>query len=115
MWPFNPKMYDNSRPAAWPHKRGPPNGPLVINFKWRNPADDDFWMDKVRATTKALRDEAVNQRVATKKTPIYYNLALDGTPARSIYQENTDDLASIRAKYDPGKIMNRTGGFRVGK
>ena len=113
IWPFNPKMYDNSKPAAWPHKQGEPNGPLVINFKWRNPADDDFWMDKVRATTEALREEAINQGVATQKTPIYYNLALDGTSAESIYQENTAQLASIRAKYDPRQTMNRTGGFRV--
>jgi hypothetical protein len=113
MWPFNPNMYNNSTPAAWPHKQGEPNGPLVINFKWRNAADDDFWMDNVRATTEALREEAINQSVATQNTPIYYNLALDGTPAESIYQENTAQLASIRAKYDPNKTMNRTGGFRV--
>jgi len=113
IWPFNPKMYDHSKDAAWPHRAGAPNGPLVINFKWRNPADDDFWMGKVRATTNALRDEAIKQGVATPKTPVYYNLALDGTPARSIYQENTDRLISIRDKYDPRKTMNRTGGFRV--
>jgi hypothetical protein len=113
IWPFNPAMYDNSKPAAWPHERGKPNGPLVINFKWRNQADDLFWMGNVRAITDTLRKESFEQDVATPKTPIYYNLALDGTPVEDIYQEHTAELALIRTKYDPGNVMNRTGGFRV--
>lgn len=113
IWPFLPTIFDNSPPSAWPHTKGHSNGPLVINFKWLNEADDSFWLQAIETTTNALRELALEQGCTTPDAPVYYNLALDQTPVSDIYRENLDQLVAFRQQYDPSNVMNRTGGFRI--
>ena len=113
IWPFLPSMYDHSPRCAWPHTAGEPNGPLVINFKWTDATFDQYWYDAIKNVTEELTKEAVNQNVTTSKTPQYYNLSLDETHVGKIYHDNLKELEGIRAKYDPNKVMDRTGGFRI--
>jgi hypothetical protein len=113
IWPFLRTMFDHSSDAAWPHFPGQPNGPLVINFKWLDSDDDLFWLDGIKAVTLVLKQAALLQHLTTDTTPMYYNLSLDGTSTSDIYQGHKDKLALIRSRYDPCKVMDRTGGFRI--
>jgi hypothetical protein len=107
-------MYDHSPRCAWPHKAGEPNGPLVINFKWTDVEFDAYWYDAIKHVTEELKAEAWRQGVTyPKTTPQYYNLSLDETHVGKIYQDNLKELRGIRARYDPNRVMDRTGGFRI--
>jgi hypothetical protein len=37
----------------------------------------------------------------------------DITSVEQIYRGNLSKLSALRAKYDPGNVMGRTGGFRI--
>jgi FAD/FMN-containing dehydrogenase len=106
-------MFDNSTDAGWPHLKGQPNGPLVINFKWEGEENDEFWLDKISTMTDTLRELAIAEGCSTNDTPFYLNLALETVTVYEIYRENLDKLTALRRKYDPSNVMNRTGGFRI--
>lgn len=113
IWPFLPTIFDNSPPSAWPHTKGNPSGPLVINFKWEDEADDLFWLAAIEKMTIALRALALEQGCTTLDAADYYNLSLDKISASDIYRRNMGQLIALRQKYDPSNVMNRTGGFRI--
>ncbi|KAJ7808546.1 hypothetical protein B0H14DRAFT_1512305 [Mycena olivaceomarginata] len=46
-WPFNPSLFDNSKDCAWPHVKGSPNTPLVLNFKWQGEKNDAYWLPMI--------------------------------------------------------------------
>ena len=47
--------------------------------------------------------------------PVDTNTAfVEDTQVSDIYEENYPQLVDIRKKIDPYKVMNRTGGFRIG-
>lgn len=113
IWPFLPSIFDNSPPSAWPRTKGQANGPLVINFKWVDEANDSFWLDAIETVTTVLHELALLEGCTTIDTPVYYNLALEDVPPSSIYRGNMEKLIGLRHEYDPSSLMNRTGGFRI--
>jgi hypothetical protein len=104
-------MFDNSSPAAWPHIKGRPSGPLVINFKWEK--NDSFWLPAIEKVTADIREVALKEECTTPKTPYYYNLSLDNVTTSDIYRGHLPKLKHLREKYDPNKVMDHTGGFRI--
>jgi hypothetical protein len=113
IWPFLPTIFDNSPPSAWPHTKGNPSMPLVLNFKWQDKGNDKFWLDAIEAMTSELRTLALEQGCTTPDTAEYYNLSLDNVTTSDIYRGNMDRLIALRQKYDLHKVMDRTGGFRI--
>jgi hypothetical protein len=112
-WPFNPSLFDNSKDCAWPHVKGSPNTPLVLNFKWQGEKNDAYWLPMIEKITSQLTAAAIEFGCAVADAPVYYNLAADGVAVASIYQGNLDKLSSIRQKWDSTQVMDRTGGFRI--
>jgi hypothetical protein len=113
IWPFVSTIFDNSPSSAWPHTKGNPSGPLVINFKWEGQDNDNFWLSAIEAITDGLATIAVEQGCSTDDAAQYYNLSLDNVTASDIYRGNYTQLQAVRQKYDPENIMGRTGGFRI--
>jgi hypothetical protein len=115
VWPFIKGMFDNSRPAAWIHEPGNPNGPLIVQFQWEGKGNDEFWIRQMKTTLSAIHKVAVKEGCVTKDPPlpVYLNTALEDTPVKDIYQGNLDDLGKLRSIYDPHNVMGLTGGFRI--
>ncbi|KAJ7897316.1 hypothetical protein B0H14DRAFT_3425347 [Mycena olivaceomarginata] len=97
-WPFNPSLFDNSKDCAWPHVKGSPNTPLVLNFKWQGEENDAYWLPMIEKITSQLTAAAIEFGCAVADAPVYYNLAADSVAVASIYQGNLDKLSSIRQK-----------------
>ncbi|KAF8161974.1 hypothetical protein K438DRAFT_2070465 [Mycena galopus ATCC 62051] len=112
-WPFNPRLFHNSKDCAWPHVKGSPNTPLVLNFKWQGEENDAFWLRTIEKITSGLRQSAIAHGCAVAGAPVYNNLAVEDVTVADIYQGNLGKLSSIRQKWDSTKVMDRTGGFRI--
>jgi len=63
--------------------------------------------DTKAAIVKAAENEGQN----LSNIYSYPNYALSTDSLDSIYGPNVDRLRKLAAKYDPGKVMTRTGGF----
>ena len=63
--------------------------------------------DTKAAIVKAAENEGQN----LSNIYSYPNYALATDSLESIYGPNVDRLRKLAAKYDPGKVMTRTGGF----
>jgi hypothetical protein len=113
IWPFLPTIFDNSPQCAWPHTKGKPSTPLVINFKWLGAENDAFWLAAIEKMTADLRALALIEGCTTMDAAQYYNLSLDNVTATEIYRGNMDRLVALRKKFDPSNVMSRTGGFRI--
>ncbi|KAJ7454298.1 hypothetical protein B0H11DRAFT_2287945 [Mycena galericulata] len=112
-WPFDLSLFDNSKDCAWPHVKGSPNTPLVLNFKWKGEDNDAYWLPMIENITSRLRQSAITLGCAVAGAPVYNNLAMEDVTVADIYRGNLDKLSSIRHKWDSAKIMDRTGGFRI--
>ena len=111
--PYNARIFENSPPSAWPREADKPNFALPIRCRWSDAKNDEFWLDRLRDITKEIQKIALAERCTTPETPVYYNLALDGTDVADIYRGNLTALEQIRKQVDPKNVMNRTGGFRI--
>jgi len=112
-WPFLPSMFDNSTPAAWPHKKGQPNGPLIVCFQWEGENNDAYWIGLLMQILQSIQKVAKQEGCTHDQLPVYCNTSLADTPVENIYKNNLWKLRRIRAKYDPNEMMSRAGGFRI--
>lgn len=114
VWPFLPSMFDNSVDSAWPHKKGSPNGPLVVIFTWEGKENDSVWIKQLKTALDEIRRTALQEGCTTPDAPVYYNTCLsEVTRPEDIYRHNLPDLSAIRKIYDPDDVMSLTGGFRI--
>ncbi|KAG0701510.1 hypothetical protein DFH29DRAFT_555526 [Suillus ampliporus] len=113
IWPFMPCMFDSSSPAAWPHKEGQPNGPLLVCFQWEGENNDKYWIELTKQILQSIRKVAKQEGCTNDELPSYCNTSLADTPVQDIYKNNLSKLKKIRAKYDPNDVMGRAGGFRI--
>ncbi|KIJ12388.1 hypothetical protein PAXINDRAFT_171197 [Paxillus involutus ATCC 200175] len=115
IWPFTKTMFDNSTPSAWPHTKGEPNGPILAYFLWEGADNDKFWIETMKKTLQAIERKVRKVRGPdAKELPVYMNTTLDSTTTpEDIWGENLVRLGELRRKFDPGLVMNLTGGFRI--
>ncbi|KAH7920995.1 FAD-binding domain-containing protein [Leucogyrophana mollusca] len=113
LWPFLPTIYDHSSGGAWPHDKGYPYTPLLVYYLWEEDADDKFWIKHMKDAIKRIHDVAIAQGCSKADAPIYCNITLEDTPVSDIYRGNLERLKSIRAMYDPGRVMDLAGGFKI--
>ncbi|KAJ6614360.1 hypothetical protein B0H10DRAFT_2436007 [Mycena sp. CBHHK59/15] len=113
VWPFLPSIFDNSTPAAWPHKKGKAFGPLLAYFLWEGKAEDQFWLGRMQTALDSVREVAVREGCAAENAPTYSNNSLEYTPVEDIYRGELKGLSALRAKYDPTDVMGRAGGFKI--
>ncbi|KAH8995907.1 hypothetical protein EDB92DRAFT_1814381 [Lactarius akahatsu] len=114
IWPFLPTMFDRSVDSAWPHRRGEPNGPLVVYFMWEGTENDEVWINQMMTALDHIHRIALEEKCTTPSAPVYCNTTLeDVTTPEQIYRDNLDRLSALRISYDPDNVMGRTGGFRI--
>ncbi|KDQ05818.1 hypothetical protein BOTBODRAFT_122239 [Botryobasidium botryosum FD-172 SS1] len=112
--PFLPSYFNNSKGGAYPHDPDHPLMPLHMTFSWKNPAEDQAFIDASKAVAKAIFDLAVSegQDIDEEKQIQYGNYALADTPLERVYGRNVERLRGIKREYDPGDVMSLAGGFR---
>jgi hypothetical protein len=113
IWPFLPSMFDTSTSAAWPHKKGQPNGPLLVCLQWEGESNDKFWIGLIKQILQSIQKVAEAEGCTNGDLPKYCNTSLADVPVKDIYKNHLPKLMAIRAKYDPHDMMGRTGGFRI--
>lgn len=114
IWPFTKSMFDKSTPAAWPHKRGEPNGPILVYFIWEGVENDEFWISQMNKALDAILTKVRKSRGGQEDLPVYLNTTLSSrTSVHDIYRENLGRLMDLRKRYDPELVMNRAGGFSI--
>ncbi|KAL9932178.1 hypothetical protein V8E36_008950 [Tilletia maclaganii] len=104
------KSYPAASSTAWPHDKL--ISPLNLDFAWPTGLSDGIFYDAIRKSTKAIQDAAIAQGQDLSGRYQYPNYALYDTPFEEIYGPNLPRLIKIAAKYDPGKVMTRAGGFQ---
>ncbi|KAF9475882.1 hypothetical protein BDN70DRAFT_935519 [Pholiota conissans] len=112
-WPFLPNIFDNSTPAAWPHKKGEAVSPLLAFYTWENEKDDDFWVGEMKRALGEIQTVAKSEGCTRDDAPIYLNTTLGDTPVKDIYGENHSKLVRIKAKYDRHNTMRNAEGFVI--
>ncbi|KAM0791645.1 hypothetical protein ACM66B_006081 [Microbotryomycetes sp. NB124-2] len=112
--PFVKTLYDNSNGGAYPHSSSRPLLPLNLYFSWSNPLEDNFWRNEMKKSAELLLDIARKEGQAVDPQIRYPNYALADTPLVELYgQDNLARLKQIKQKYDPTRVMDLTGGFKI--
>lgn len=113
--PFLPTYFDKSQGGAYPHiASSTPLLPLLIQYSWALPADDQVFLNEIKSTRDTLLQMVIaqGQNVGGSKQIVYPNYALDDTPLSQMYGNNQAKLQSIRQAWDPDNVMYLTGGFK---
>ncbi|KAF9489999.1 hypothetical protein BDN71DRAFT_1423227 [Pleurotus eryngii] len=115
-FPFFPcvtSIFNDSKPAAWPHSRERVVVPLMAYFLWEGEENDEFWTARMRHTLENIKEVARREGCLYEDSPAYPAVTFDTTNAEEIYRENLNKLVAIRRKYDPDNVMGLTGGFKI--
>lgn len=102
--PFLPTYFDNSQGGAYPHNpSSTPLLPIFIQFSWRLPSDDDYFINEIKLTADAILQAALHDGQNNNRTIQirYPNYALETTPLSEMYGSNLPRLQSIRKAWDP--------------
>ena len=110
---FHRDMFNSSPPAAYPHQKGYPYTPLPFIFKWEGAQHDEFWLGEMKGILQRLRKAALELGCTSNTAPADPNHSLAETPLSAIYGKNLERLVELRQEYDPHRVMDRTGGFRI--
>ncbi|KAK3400816.1 hypothetical protein B0T20DRAFT_390681 [Sordaria brevicollis] len=109
--PFT-KYGEHATESAFPHTESPL--PLNIYFAWSLPSNDDFWYARMKQTLETLKKVAIEDGIYSDAFTYYPNYSLfDATPQELYGNENAARLARIRDQYDPERVMELAGGFKI--
>ena len=109
MEPFVADWTSRATPSAWPH--GKFLSPTNLYFAWPLGLSDQFFHKAIEDTKANIIKAAKAEGQDLSDIYSYPNYALGTDPLESMYGPNVDKLKKLAAKYDPGKVMTRTGGF----
>ncbi|CAF1344695.1 unnamed protein product, partial [Adineta ricciae] len=101
--PFLPTYFDNSQGGAYPHcPSTTPLLPIFLQFSWRLPGDDDYFINEIKLSADAILQAALynGQNSNATKQIRYPNYALDSTTLSEMYGDNVARLQSIRKAWD---------------
>ncbi|KAL9932177.1 hypothetical protein V8E36_008949 [Tilletia maclaganii] len=104
------KSYPAASSTAWPHDKL--ISPLNLYFAWQGSWQDQTFYAAIKNSTQVIRNAAIAQGQDLSGRYSYPNYALYDTPFEEIYGPNLPRLIQVAAKYDPGKVMTRAGGFQ---
>lgn len=95
--------------TAFPHSNF--FSPLNLYFAWPLGLSDSIFHDAIAKSKAAIVAAAEAEGQDLSNLYSYTNYALGSDTLASIFGPNLPELTEIAAKYDPGKVMTRTGGF----
>jgi hypothetical protein len=107
--PFIANWTSHATPSAWPHDKF--FSPLNLFFAWPLGLSDRVFHEALEDTKAAIVKAAKEEGQDLSNLYSYPNYALVTDSLESIYGPNVPQLKKLAAKYDPGKVMTRTGGF----
>ncbi len=113
--PYLRTYFDKSKGGAYPHiASATPLLPMRIQFGWKLPLNDDFFIKEIQSAADSLLQAARDdgQDIDGIEQIRYPNYALDSTPLSEIYGNNVARLKTIRQAWDPENVMYLTGGFK---
>ena len=107
--PFAPGWASHATPSAWPHNKF--LSPSNLFFGWPPSLSDQVFLKAIGDAKAVIVKAAKAEGQDLSSIYSYDNYALGTDSLESIYGPNVDKLRELAAKYDPGKVMTRTGGF----
>ncbi|KAF9505655.1 hypothetical protein BS47DRAFT_1353772, partial [Hydnum rufescens UP504] len=83
----------------------------TIQLALAGEGSDDIAREKLKKAAAAITATAESEGQQLADLPLYSDYSLSDIPLEKLYTVNLPKLRSIRAKYDPAKMMDRAGGF----
>lgn len=96
-------------PSAWPHDTF--LYLMILRFAWPLGQSDRVFHEALENTKATIVKAAKQEGQDVSNLYSYPNNALGTDSLKSIYGPHVARLKVLAAKYDPGKVMTRTGGF----
>jgi len=110
--PFDSGIFSHGSPSAYPPDRSRAVFPSIFTIAWSNSSLDETMADVLRNGAKTIHDVAIADGQNLSHAAVYVNYALFDTPLEDMYGGNLARLRNIKAKIDPEKVMDLTGGFK---
>lgn len=107
--PFLTSWVSHATDSAWPHSKY--LSPLNLYFAWPLGLSDAIFYKAIADSKAAIIKAAQDEGQDLSELYTYTNYALSTDSLESVYGPNVDRLKALAAKYDPAKVMTRTGGF----
>jgi len=111
--PFDRGLFSHGSPSAYPPDRSQAVFPSVISIAWSNASLDGMMADALRDGSKTIHDVALADGQDLSHAAVYVNYALFNTPLEDMYGGNLAKLRRIKARIDPERVMDLTGGFKL--
>jgi len=110
--PFDSGLFSHGSPSAYPPDRSQAVFPSALAISWSNASLDETMADALRDGAKTIHDVAIVDGQNLSHAAVYVNYALFDTPLEDMYGGNLARLRRIKAKIDPGRVMDLAGGFK---
>jgi len=110
--PFDSGLFSHGGPSAYPPDRSRAVFPSGLAIAWSNASLDETMADALRDGAKTIRGVAIADGQNLSHAALYVNYALFDTPLEEIYGGNLARLRRIKAKIDPERVMDLSGGFK---
>ncbi|KAI0274508.1 hypothetical protein BGY98DRAFT_1115669 [Russula aff. rugulosa BPL654] len=109
--PFEPDFLSHGGPSAYPPNRSLAVFPSSIAYGWTNASADGLMADSMRRSAASLVEAGIQNGQDLENAATYVNLALFGTPLKTMYGGHLGRLREIE-KYDPDNVMGLAGGWK---
>jgi len=110
--PFDSGLFSHGSPSAYPPDRSRAVFPSALVITWSNASLDKTMADLLRDGAKTIRGVAIADGQNLSHAAVYVNYALFDTPLEDMYGGNLARLRRIKAKIDPERVMDLSGGFK---
>ncbi|KAH9038637.1 FAD-binding domain-containing protein [Lactarius deliciosus] len=112
---FESDIFTHGGPSAYPPDRSRTILPSSLFVGWNDESldKDGYVYDSVRSLSASISKAGIYDGQDLKHAAHYTNFALYGTPLENMYGKNVKRLRKIKKKYDPFRVMDLTGGFRL--
>ena len=112
---FESDIFTHGGPSAYPPDRSHAVLPSSLFVAWNNKSldKDKYVYDSLRNLSASIIEAGIKDGQDLMDAAHYPNNAIYGTPIEQIYGKNVERLRKIKKKYDPFRIMDLTGGFKL--
>jgi hypothetical protein len=87
--------------------------PSSLYFGWSDKSLDEYIYEEMSELSASLIEAGIKDGQDLEDAAHYPNYALHGTPLEQMYGDNVERLYNIRRRYDPFRVMDLTGGFKL--
>ena len=112
---FESDIFTHGGPSAYPPDRSHAVLPSSLFVAWNDKSldKDKYVYDSLRNLSASIVEAGIEDGQDLMDAAHYPNNAIYGTPIEQIYGKNVKRLRKIKKKYDPFRIMDLTGGFKL--